>query len=133
MDEQWDENEGPTLAQPNLWKQIRSYQPVPVSPRRKSKTNPYMKLAAAINPPRPVDQDRRVARAHRAVADAIEMGTLVRPTECSRCHETPPHKLHGHHEDYDKPLDVIWLCGECHARVHAIKRGSVFQDPTVAA
>lgn len=27
--------------------------------------------------------------------------------------------VHGHHRDYGKPLDVVWLCVRCHQRIHA--------------
>ncbi len=27
-------------------------------------------------------------------------------------------KIHGHHKDYDKPLEVIWLCRQHHAELH---------------
>lgn len=31
----------------------------------------------------------------------------------------------GHHEDYAKPLDVIWLCKKHHRAIHEFKRNSV--------
>ncbi len=52
-----------------------------------------------------------------AVAKAIKEGRLIRPTTCSRCHkENCP--IAGHHKDYNKPLDVEWLCLPCHSHVH---------------
>ena len=47
---------------------------------------------------------------------AVRYGRIVRPTECSLCHKTC--KPHGHHPDYSKPSEVIWLCTRCHMRTH---------------
>ena len=58
--------------------------------------------------------DSRRLRAHNAVARAIKKGILVR-CPCVRCGET---KSLAHHEDYDKPLDVMWLCQPCHKQRH---------------
>lgn len=29
---------------------------------------------------------------------------------------------HRHHEDYENPLEIIWLCQKCHSTVHAVKK-----------
>lgn len=47
---------------------------------------------------------------------AVVRGTLVRPGECSQCQSV--RKVQGHHRDYSKPLEVIWLCIRCHRREH---------------
>ena len=31
-------------------------------------------------------------------------------------------KTHGHHEDYSRPLDVVWLCGLHHRELHRLER-----------
>jgi hypothetical protein len=59
-------------------------------------------------------EDPRRQRAHNAVTRAIKKGLLVR-VPCCRC---GVERSLAHHEDYDKPLDVIWLCQPCHKQRH---------------
>jgi hypothetical protein len=47
---------------------------------------------------------------------AIDKGLIVRPGKCSNCNETT--KIQAHHEDYNKPLEVKWLCVNCHKNAH---------------
>jgi hypothetical protein len=58
------------------------------------------------------------------VAKALREGRLVRPAACSKC-GTTRRMIQGHHPDYDKPLEVVWLCTRCHHLVHANSRGGV--------
>ena len=58
--------------------------------------------------------DKRRTKCHNAVARAIKKGNLI-PLPCIRCNEI---KSLAHHEDYDKPLDVMWLCQPCHKQRH---------------
>jgi hypothetical protein len=46
--------------------------------------------------------------------NAIKSGKLIRPNTCSLCGEEG--LIQAHHYDYKKPLDVDWLCSECHAQ-----------------
>jgi ribosomal protein S27AE len=59
-------------------------------------------------------KDKRRQKAHSAVSNAIKSGKLIRQP-CCRCGEK---KSLAHHEDYDKPLDVMWLCQPCHTQRH---------------
>ncbi len=56
------------------------------------------------------------AKARSAVSGAIRSGRLVRPDFCEGCFQEK--FVHGHHSDYDKYLDVDWLCIECHIELH---------------
>jgi Bacillus phage endonuclease len=57
-------------------------------------------------------------QAHTYVELSIKYGFLKRPDKCSECDVLG--KIDAHHEDYNKPLDVIWLCRKCHAKRHRI-------------
>ena len=56
-------------------------------------------------------------RAQRAVNRAILMGDLCRPTHCEACN-SHCEKPQGHHDDYNKPLEVRWMCVSCHRLWH---------------
>lgn len=54
--------------------------------------------------------------AHLKVSRAIKLGLLKRPESCESCEEIKP--LHAHHDDYAKPLSVMFLCAACHKARH---------------
>jgi len=63
--------------------------------------------------------ERQAARG--VLHGAIASGAVTRPAACSVCGKNN-RPVHGHHEDYSKPLEVIWLCGHCHGKRHADQR-----------
>ena len=54
--------------------------------------------------------------ARTALGNALRDGLLAKPEKCQHCRQESA--LHGHHEDYDRPLEVIWLCKDCHGVRH---------------
>jgi hypothetical protein len=65
--------------------------------------------------------------AQQALKSAVRDGKLVRqPCEaCAKNGHVQYGTSHGHHEDYSKPLEVIWLCSLHHRWVHASRRSEV--------
>lgn len=61
------------------------------------------------------DKNKEKVRAYNALNQAIKMGRVIKPEQCSKCPNTG--RIEGHHEDYSKPLDVEWLCRDCHAKI----------------
>ena len=55
--------------------------------------------------------------AHVLVSNAVRDKRLIKDTECQECGKSDV-ALHGHHDDYTKPLEVRWLCPACHAAWH---------------
>lgn len=56
-------------------------------------------------------------KVQRALVYQVKTGRIVRPDKCSKCEDKGI--IHGHHPDYGKPLEVVWLCAKCHQRHHA--------------
>lgn len=81
--------------------------------RDRAKRPERMKAKAEINKIW-LSEDKRRKKAHSAVYSAVKSGRLIRQL-CCRCGEQ---KTVAHHEDYDKPLDVVWLCQPCHKQRH---------------
>lgn len=55
-------------------------------------------------------------KCRKVAYSAKRSGKITAPKRCTHCNQKT--KLHAHHEDYSKPLDVIWLCRPCHRKVH---------------
>lgn len=53
-------------------------------------------------------------KARRKLGRAKKSGVII-PQPCRDCGAD---KVHGHHPDYSKPLEVVWLCPSCHSKEH---------------
>ena len=55
-------------------------------------------------------------KAREIVQKAIKSGELIKPNTCGICEKyfEDKRKVHGHHEDYNQPLKVVWCCKKCH-------------------
>jgi hypothetical protein len=56
------------------------------------------------------------ARARQAVSKAIMKGRLIKPKNCCLCNSETI--LQAHHSDYQKHLEVVWVCHTCHGKLH---------------
>jgi hypothetical protein len=61
-------------------------------------------------------------RARNAVNNALKAGTLRKPESCERCGGNEGARIEGHHPDYERPLEVEWLCSVCHKAEHKTVR-----------
>ena len=60
------------------------------------------------------ETDSKRTKCHNAVARAIRKGSLIQQS-CAWCSSE---KTLAHHESYDFPLEVLWLCQPCHKQRH---------------
>jgi hypothetical protein len=76
------------------------------------KVSAMKKKSRKSNPP----PDPYKFRARYTLSNAVASGRIHRPSICEDCGWEG--KIEGHHEDYNKPLEVIWLCKICHGKRH---------------
>lgn len=106
-------------------------------PKRKAASKASARRSELANPERAAERKRKYAennrelisrrsyqwmkqnpekkRAYEKVCDAIRGGHLSKQP-CVVCGSI---NVHAHHEDYTKPLDVIWLCPQHHKDIHS--------------
>lgn len=92
--------------------QARAYSKTPEG--RKASSRAYNKYRAT-------EDGRYKERARNKLNKAVQSGKITKPTKCSLCGTRA--EVEGHHEDYNKPLDVVWLCKECHENTHHLNEG----------
>jgi len=77
----------------------------------KEKAKEYYKKSFYKNPQKVCARQR--------IYKALIRGKIKRPETCQVCNKKC--KLEAHHKDYDKPLEVIWCCKQCHVALHKRK------------
>jgi len=68
-------------------------------------------------------RNRNKRNAHLKVKRAIIKGIIKKPNNCQKCGRKL--ELQAHHSDYEKPLDVIFLCIKCHNDEHKRIRNEI--------
>lgn len=64
----------------------------------------------------PMTPEQRRKDSCRSYAGVYKRRGVLRPEPCEACGSSA---VEMHHEDYTRPLDVIWLCRACHLSLHA--------------
>ncbi len=81
------------------------------------------KLLAAQYTRRSEKPDLLKRKAWNALYYALKIGKVAKPDTCSVCgRRVGKKKIQAHHEDYTKPLDVIWCCQDCHIDLDGKRR-----------
>ena len=61
-------------------------------------------------------RNKKKGKARSVTSNGIRDGKIDKPLVCSEC--PSDYAIVGHHDDYDKPEEVRWLCSKCHSKWH---------------
>ena len=78
---------------------------------------------AVPEPSLPKEWYAKRTRARQAIGNAVRRGKISR-ISTQNCAECPAQAKQYHHDDYDKPLQVIPLCNRCHGLKHKTEPNS---------
>ena len=67
----------------------------------------------------PMARDQKI-RCREIAAYALKVGWIKKPSVCQGC--AKPGRLVMHHERYDLPMEIVWLCTKCHDKIEGAKR-----------
>jgi len=70
----------------------------------------------------PVQAKKKVAKVAWVAASK-----LPRPRKCQKCRRLGS-RIDAHHSDYDRPLDVRFLCRSCHMKAHRRRPGGIAES-----
>ena len=87
-----------------------------LSERNRSKEK-YKRLYANKKPNK-TSQWEKERHAKSLVGSAVKCGRLFKPSKCTFGFDDCFGRIEAHHYDYDRPLDVLWLCTSCHRYIH---------------
>lgn len=65
--------------------------------------------------------------AWNAVYYALQHGQLHKPDTCEVC-GVHGERIQAHHDDYDKPFEIIWCCQSCHSQLDKARREEESRD-----
>lgn len=60
-------------------------------------------------------------RARYLVQRRTDSGKIKRGTKCENCGQRAD-VIEGHHDDYNKPFEIRWLCKKCHFDWHTVNK-----------
>ena len=84
---------------------------------RKAHKKNYSRRDVGLFAPGKRVRNREMQEAHSAVAQAVASKIIYPPASCTLCRKSGI-RLEAHHHDYNKPLDVVYLCVACHCYIH---------------
>lgn len=97
------------LNRDEICEKQKKYHQKKTEEQKKKKHEYYQKWSKTENA-----KKYRVSR--KKVYIALKNGKLIKPNKCTLCFSDG--KVEAHHPDYEKPLEVVWLCKSCHGKVH---------------
>jgi hypothetical protein len=87
----------------------------------KRANNAKLRIAQKKRRDNPSAEDKLKKKAWNALHYALRTGKIIKPDKCDIC-GCASDNIQAHHDDYNKPFDVVWACQKCHSQLDTIRR-----------